>query len=449
MRRKKTDLGTHTARLMPERAFVPILASGSVSHARKNSFHISVCDVKNRNGFQLKFSPFRYGGVTLTKYPAFSPPFRCYEASATQFFLQVDTPDSSGAQKTPRFLRRPRNNSATPAAVSWDKDVVPESANSYRKRQKDAQEVIPLPREPSAEASKVPEVKDDPVLISANSSLSSEKTEKILWLAKKFHAYNIKAKAVQGGSSTEIFKKYIRPILALSQFPVFIANDQSTSSNETSPEPLSKSLKEEQPKDGAHTEVEALKLKPELLNSPSASEGDPALTRVIDAGSVFGEGGLVLGLVNPSWNVSIVEPNSRKVALLNECIQHLQLTNVQVVNDVPEAVGRKQEHREKYDLAICTHDVTFKILSELCLPLVKIDGRLLSYRSKAAIDSGEVFIALQGMIAVLGGGLEVTQPLKDAEGEEVYLVVLKKVRETPGIFPRAAYNLGKSPPGVF
>jgi len=62
------------------------------------------------------------------------------------------------------------------------------------------------------------------------------------------------------------------------------------------------------------------------------SEGDIRNGRLADVGSGAGFPGLAIKLVNPSLPISLIEPNRKKCAFLNEVIRSLELENTRVLS---------------------------------------------------------------------------------------------------------------------
>ena len=78
------------------------------------------------------------------------------------------------------------------------------------------------------------------------------------------------------------------------------------------------------------------------------------------------------------------------------------------------------------------------VLSELCLPAVKVGGEFLAYKAAAAEDELQ---AAQGAIQTLGGQVSSTQP----EPEQRNLIIIDKVAATPQKYPRRPGLPAKKP----
>ena len=101
------------------------------------------------------------------------------------------------------------------------------------------------------------------------------------------------------------------------------------------------------------------------------------------------------------------------------------------------------KHREQYDIATSRAVAALPVLCELTLPLVKVGGRFLAMK---AVDSDEEIRGAKSAIAQLGGTVEdirdYTIPGTDITHR---VVVIGKVKPTPGAFPRAFAKIKKAP----
>lgn len=99
--------------------------------------------------------------------------------------------------------------------------------------------------------------------------------------------------------------------------------------------------------------------------------------------------------------------------------------------------------RENYDIAVSRAVANLRLLSELCLPLVKVGGQFLAMKSAgsdAEIDEAGKAIAL------LGGKLAAVRDYPIPGTEITHrLVVIEKVSPTPKRYPRPFAKIKKAP----
>src|SRR5256885_3633704 len=125
---------------------------------------------------------------------------------------------------------------------------------------------------------------------------------------------------------------------------------------------------------------------------------------VVDVGSGGGLPGLPLKIARPELAVTLVEADQAKAAFLVRACAELGLRDVDVVARRAEDVGRDGKYREKFDVAVARALAPMPVLAELCLPLVRVGGRLLAQKTKGENleGAGSAFQTLGGtLISVL------------------------------------------------
>ena len=166
-------------------------------------------------------------------------------------------------------------------------------------------------------------------------------------------------------------------------------------------------------------------------------------TRLIDVGTGAGFPGLLLKIVCPSLQLTLVESTGKKAKFCAHVVAALKLSGVTVVNARAEDVGRDRAHREQYDWAVARAVAELPALAEYLLPLVKLGGHALAQKGEGA--PGETHSA-EGALKRLGGELEQLVPVElPGIVETRYLVVLKKIAATPPAYPRRPGVPAKDP----
>jgi 16S rRNA (guanine527-N7)-methyltransferase len=153
--------------------------------------------------------------------------------------------------------------------------------------------------------------------------------------------------------------------------------------------------------------------------------------KVIDVGSGGGLPGLPLKIARPDLKVTLVEADGRKAAFLYHACAELGLGDVEIVNRRAEEAGHQPALREAFDAAVARALAPMPVLAELCLPFVRIGGRLLAQKT----GSEDVSAAARA-IAVLGGGPAAVVAAPSRLRSSVTVVVVEKLRPTPSAYPR-------------
>ena len=162
---------------------------------------------------------------------------------------------------------------------------------------------------------------------------------------------------------------------------------------------------------------------------------------VADVGTGAGFPGMPLRILEPSIRLTLLDSLNKRIDFLKEVCGDLGFGDVNCVHQRAEEFAA--EHREGFDIVTSRAVANLRMLSELCLPLVKVGGTFLSMKS---VDSDAELEEAKKAIATLGG--QVTD-VKDyvIPGTEVRhrVIFIQKMRETPKKYPRAFAKIKKSP----
>jgi 16S rRNA (guanine527-N7)-methyltransferase len=164
---------------------------------------------------------------------------------------------------------------------------------------------------------------------------------------------------------------------------------------------------------------------------------------VCDVGAGAGFPSIPLKICFPSIKVSIVDSLQKRITFLNELANQLELTDVHFYHDRAETFGQKPEFRETFDLVTARAVARLSVLSELCLPLVKVNGKFVAMKGASANEELE-----QGRAAikVLGGELVREHQFQlPSEESERSIFVIQKNSKTPKKYPRKPGTPNKTP----
>lgn len=165
--------------------------------------------------------------------------------------------------------------------------------------------------------------------------------------------------------------------------------------------------------------------------------------RLIDVGTGAGFPGLVLKLIWPGTQVTLVESVHKKADFCQHIVDHLSLEGVEVLKKRAEVVGRDPKHRGTYDLAVARAVARMPILMEYLLPLVHRNGVVMAMKGETA--PAETHSA-EKAIHILGGRVNKLVHVElPGVVEERFIVLVDKVAQTPEKYPRRTGMPAKNP----
>ena len=103
--------------------------------------------------------------------------------------------------------------------------------------------------------------------------------------------------------------------------------------------------------------------------------------KVIDVGTGGGFPGLVLKILDPSIQLTLLDSLGKRIDWLQEVCEELGLYDVVCLKGRAEETARQKTHREQYDVAVSRALASMPMLAELCIPYVKPGGLFLAMKS--------------------------------------------------------------------
>ena len=164
---------------------------------------------------------------------------------------------------------------------------------------------------------------------------------------------------------------------------------------------------------------------------------------IIDVGTGAGFPGVPLALVFPEKQFLLMDSTGKKVKILNEMVKTLELPNIKTIHARAEDLAHNEGHREKYDLCVSRAVANLAVLSEYCLPFVKIGGSFISYKGP---DTGEEVKAAGKAVQTLGGKVAcIKKASLEGWGLDHSFIIIGKNKKTPEKYPRRAGIPAKEP----
>ncbi len=167
-------------------------------------------------------------------------------------------------------------------------------------------------------------------------------------------------------------------------------------------------------------------------------------SHILDMGTGAGFPGIPIKIMFPDTEVTLVDSLQKRVVFLNKVIDECGLENIRAVHSRAEDFCKIENSRETYDICVSRAVAHLNILEEYCLPYIRVNGYMISYKS--GVVSDEIKEA-EHAARLLGGDI-----LKDHDtfylpGTDIsrILVVIKKIKRTDRMYPRKAGLPAKKP----
>ena len=159
----------------------------------------------------------------------------------------------------------------------------------------------------------------------------------------------------------------------------------------------------------------------------------PQNSSLADVGTGAGFPGVVLKIARPDIKLTLIDSLNKRLVFLGEVCAQLGI-EAELIHSRAEDGARDEKLRESFDFAVSRAVARMNVLSEYCLPNVKVGGAFCAMKGAQA---NEEFKESLNAINTLGGKLEKKYFFELPEnGGERAIAVVRKVKNTPQKYPR-------------
>ncbi|MDW7655602.1 MAG: 16S rRNA (guanine(527)-N(7))-methyltransferase RsmG [Bacillota bacterium] len=186
--------------------------------------------------------------------------------------------------------------------------------------------------------------------------------------------------------------------------------------------------------------LDSLTVLPLLDETASGQQG--GTLSLVDVGTGAGVPGLLLKIMRPDWHCILMDALAKRLRFLDAVIAQLGLEQITTWHGRAEDAGRLPAMRDRHALVVARAVAPLHVLAELCLPLVRVNGRFVAMKGNPDSEWPQAGRAVR----LLGGELESLQqftlPGTDMQRS---LFCIRKRQPTPAIYPRKAGKPEKQP----
>ena len=165
--------------------------------------------------------------------------------------------------------------------------------------------------------------------------------------------------------------------------------------------------------------------------------------KMVDIGTGAGFPGIPLSIMNPTLKITLVDSLNKRLIFLQEVVDKLNLKNIEIVHARAEEFGQNKKYREKFDIATSRAVANLSTLSEYLIPLVKVDGKVISMK---ASEAQQEISDAKNAIKILGGNIQKIEEFNLPESDiGRTVIIIKKEKQTPNKYPRKPGTPSKEP----
>ncbi|MGC5326498.1 16S rRNA (guanine(527)-N(7))-methyltransferase RsmG [Brevibacillus sp. SYSU BS000544] len=164
---------------------------------------------------------------------------------------------------------------------------------------------------------------------------------------------------------------------------------------------------------------------------------------VADIGGGAGFPSVPLKICFPHLQMTIIDSLQKRITFLGLVAKELGFTGLTPVHSRAEDAGQNPKYRESFDVVTARAVARLNVLSEFCMPLVKVGGNFVVMKgSDVSLELNEAKKAIK----TLGGKTKKVESfsLPDEAGER-NIIIIDKIEATPKTYPRKAGTPLKKP----
>lgn len=158
-----------------------------------------------------------------------------------------------------------------------------------------------------------------------------------------------------------------------------------------------------------------------------------------DVGSGAGFPGIVLKIVFPNLNITLVDSLQKRINYLNEVIEKLHLTNIKAIHCRMEDYSKV--NKEQFDVITARAVANTKLLTEISINALKISGHLVFMKGNLNNELDNMSLLFNELGCKLENIIEFNLPIENSKRS---LVILRKTKITPKKYPRRIDQIKKN-----
>lgn len=161
--------------------------------------------------------------------------------------------------------------------------------------------------------------------------------------------------------------------------------------------------------------------------------------KLCDVGTGAGFPGIVLKIVFPNLDITLIDSLNKRVVFLNNVINELGLQDISAIHTRMEDYSRK--NREVFDIITSRAVAKTNILSEISIPALKVAGHLLLMKSSVDEELASSKDIMNKLDSKINKIIKFNLPKEDSLRTIIDIV---KVSKTHSMYPRSIDRIKKA-----
>ncbi|MCK1200097.1 16S rRNA (guanine(527)-N(7))-methyltransferase RsmG [Streptococcus uberis] len=164
--------------------------------------------------------------------------------------------------------------------------------------------------------------------------------------------------------------------------------------------------------------------------------------KLLDIGAGAGFPSIPMKIIYPQLDITIIDSLNKRITFLKQLSEVLHLEGVHFFHGRAEDFGQDINFRAQFDIVTARAVARMQILSELTIPFLKLNGKLLALKAQA-VD--QELTDAQNALKLLFSQVIENNHYQLPNGDSRYITIVEKKKETPRKYPRKAGIPNKKP----
>lgn len=164
----------------------------------------------------------------------------------------------------------------------------------------------------------------------------------------------------------------------------------------------------------------------------------PLNSSIIDVGTGAGFPSIPMKIYRPDLKITLLDSLNKRINFLQQLCEMTHI-DAEFIHGRAEDYGKESQYREKFDFSCARAVANLSVLSEYCIPFVKIGGYFISMKGP-----NEIIDESNKTVELLGGKIK-SDIQYSLENDTRRIIAIEKISQTPTKYPRNSSQIKKKP----